>query len=283
MPYLRKKNLMKGYSLLVLILTGSLLMACKGKKDKSEQDTITDIPEQQPITVSGMRQDTIEFPSADGLTMRAVMYSIDSTSPVIVLCHQAKMNNYEYAEIAPKLNAMGYNCLALDQRSGGAIDAHDNKTNANALAANKATSYPSSLPDIEAGVNLAYETWGQPVILWGSSYSASLCLKVAMDNEHVKAVIGFSPIAKFDDGTSAADYFKNYNTKPIFITSTEKEAGALEKAFKHLPENVLTQFYPDTKGTHGSKALWSSDPANEYYWEAVTAWLQKNGELRVEN
>ena len=43
---------MKGYSLLVLILTGSLLMACKGKKDKSEQDTITDIPEQQPITVS---------------------------------------------------------------------------------------------------------------------------------------------------------------------------------------------------------------------------------------
>ncbi len=267
---------MKGYTLLLLILTGSLLMACKGKKDKSDQSTITDVPEQKPVAVAGMRQDTLEFPSADGLTMRAVMYSIDSTSPVIVLCHQAKMNNYEYAEIAPKLNGMGYNCLALDQRSGGAIDAHDNKTNANALAANKETTYQSAIPDIEAGVNHAFETWGQPVILWGSSYSASLCLKVATNNDRVKAVVGFSPIAKFDDGTSAAEYFKNYNTKPIFITSTEKEAGALEKAFKHLPETVLTQFYPDTKGTHGSKALWSSDPANAYYWEAVTAWLEKN-------
>jgi len=265
---------MKGISIILFIVAGSIFISCNGKKDKSNQATLTDMPEQQPITVTGMRQDTIEFPSADGLTMRAVMYSIDSTSPVIVLCHQAKMNNYEYAEIAPKLNAMGYNCLALDQRSGGAIEAHDNKTNANALAANKETTYQSSIPDIEAGVNLAFNTWGQPVILWGSSYSATLCLKVAMDNDHVKAVIGFSPIAKFDDGTSAADYFKNYHTKPIFITSTEKEAGALEKAFKHLPENVLTQFYPDTKGTHGSKALWSSDPANGYYWEAVTEWLK---------
>lgn len=183
-----------------------------------------------------MRQDTIEFPSADGLTMRAVMYSIDSTSPVIVLCHQAKMNNYEYAEIAPKLNAMGYNCLALDQRSGGAIDAHDNKTNANALAANKATSYPSSLPDIEAGVNLAYETWGQPVILWGSSYSASLCLKVAMDNEHVKAVIGFSPIAKFDDGTSAADYFKTTIPNQFLSPPPKKKPVLLKKHLNTFPK-----------------------------------------------
>ncbi len=258
--------------LFVSILSISLLVAgCKGgKKDKTE---LTDIPEQKPIAVAGMQQDTLLVPSTDGLEMRAIVYAIDSTSPVIVLCHQARMNNYEYAEIAPKLNALGYNCVALDQRSGGPMDAHENVTFNNATAKGLPTGYTTSLSDITAGVNLAAAQFKQPVILWGSSYSASLVLKVAMENNNVKSVITFSPILKFDDGSTAADYFKNYTGKPIFMTSTEKEAAPLTKAMGHLSDEVLYQYYPDMKGTHGSKALWSSDPANEEYWAEVEKWL----------
>src|SRR5262245_40220575 len=119
---------MKRTALSLSILISSLFMiaACKGgKKDKNE---LKDIPGQQPVSVTGMQQDTVEFPSGDGLMITAIVYEIDSTSPVIVLCHQARMSNYEYAEIAPKLNQMGFNCLAADLRSGGSMDAHENET-----------------------------------------------------------------------------------------------------------------------------------------------------------
>jgi len=254
-----------------VLLIGIGITGCKG--GKSDKGDLTDIPEQKPITVAGMQQDTLLVASADGLEMRAIVYAIDSSSPVIVLCHQARMNNYEYAEIAPKLNALGYNCVALDQRSGGPMDAHENITFNNAKTQGLATNYTTSLSDITAGVNLAAAKFNQPVMLWGSSYSASLVLKVAMDNANVKSVVTFSPILKFDDGSTAADYFKNYNGKPIFMTSTEKEAAPLTKALSHLPEDVLYQYYPDMKGTHGSKALWSSDPAHEAYWAEVEKWL----------
>ncbi len=261
--------LMRNTPFFILILS-TFLFACK--PNKNEVKNI--ITAETTIPAKAATIDTIKFMSNDGLEMTAVAYTVDTGSPVIVLCHQARMNDYEYAEIAPKLNALGYNCLALNQRSGGAFEGHENQTTLNAEEAGKPTTFKSAIPDIEAGVNKAFEMWRQPIILWGSSYSATLCLKVAMENDKVRTVVVFSPIPEFDDNTSAAEYFKTYRDKPIFVTSNEKEAKALEIAFSALPHNVLTQYIPDTKGTHGSKALWSSDPASEGYWNAVTKWLQ---------
>lgn len=263
-------------SLLITIAASTLLLAsaCSGKKGNKDENV--DIPQFTAAAVSGMQQDTVVFNSADGLPMRGVLYMTDSAAPMIVLCHQARFNNYEYAEIAPKLVQMDFSCLAIDQRSGGAMGEHTNTTNTGAVAQAAETGYMNSLPDIQAAVNYAAGISGKPVILWGSSYSATLVMKVAMDNANVRAVVGFSPILKFDTGESAADIFKNYSGKPIFITSTEKEGAPIAKALGHLGDDVLYQYYPDMKGTHGSKALWSSDPASGEYWKEVTAWLEKH-------
>lgn len=261
---------MKQFRGIVVFILCAFFFACNASKNEVKNEKNTE-------TLTNATQssvDTIQFKSTDGLEMTAVVYTIDSSSPVIVLCHQARMNDFEYAEIALKLNAMGYNCLALNQRSGGSFEGHENQTTLNAEKAGKPTTFKSALPDIEAGVNKAFEMWRQPIILWGSSYSATLCLKIAMENDKVRLVVVFSPISEFDDGTSADEYFKSYRDKPIFVTSNEKEAKVLEEAFAALPHNVLTQYIPETKGTHGSKALWSSDPASGGYWNAVTKWLQ---------
>ena len=53
------------------------------------------------------------------------MYAIRS---YYVLFHQAKYSRGEYFEVAPKLNKMGFNCLAVDLRSGGEINGIPNKT-----------------------------------------------------------------------------------------------------------------------------------------------------------
>jgi dienelactone hydrolase len=245
--------------------------SCKGGKNNNEENVT--IPDMQATAVAGMQQDTVTFNASDGLEVRGVLYCADTNAPVIVLCHQARFNNYEYAETAPKLVALGFTCLAIDQRSGGDMDGHPNVTYANATAKNLPTGYTNSLPDIAAAVDYAYNRFHKQVILWGSSYSAALTLKVAMDNPNVRAAVGFSPILKFDSGETAADIFKNYHSKPLFVTSTEKEGAPIAKALSHLGDDVLYQYYPETKGTHGSKALWSSDPSNSYYWEEITTWL----------
>jgi len=64
-------------------------------------------------------KERINFPSVDGLQMTADTYFSDNkASPLIVLFHQAGWGRGEYLEIAPKLNSLGFNVLAIDLRSG---------------------------------------------------------------------------------------------------------------------------------------------------------------------
>src|SRR6185295_20180637 len=73
-------------------------------------------------------QQTITFPSPDGITITADLYEVDSSSPVILLCHQARYSRGEYIETAKRLNKFGFNCLAIDQRSGKECNAVNNAT-----------------------------------------------------------------------------------------------------------------------------------------------------------
>ncbi len=257
---------------IVLFSIAFSLIGMNSCKNGDKGSKMKDVPEQQPIVVAGMQQDTVEFESGDGLMMCAIVYEIDTTSPVIVLCHQADMSNYEYAEVAPKLNQIGFNCIALDQRAGGTMDKHENLTYNRAKEKNLPTNYLDAEQDIIAGINYAYNKWNKPVILWGSSYSAGLCLKIGNTNDQVRAIIGFSPGEYYEGKLSVKESVKGLS-KPTFVTSTEKEAAPIEKMLADVPEGVVTQYFPDMKGTHGSKALWSADPANTYYWEAVSGWL----------
>lgn len=53
----------------------------------------------------------VSFESKDGLTISGNLYESGPDSPIILLCHQADYNKYEYADIAPKLNASGFTVL----------------------------------------------------------------------------------------------------------------------------------------------------------------------------
>ena len=62
---------------------------------------------------------TVEFPAGDGLPITADLYQGASGPqvPMIVLCHQAGWSRGAYRETAPRLVAIGFNCLAIDQGS----------------------------------------------------------------------------------------------------------------------------------------------------------------------
>jgi len=135
----------------------------------------------------------VEFESKDGLLITGNLYEIDPKKPTILLCHQATFNKFEYTDIAPKLNQLGFNCLAIDQRSGGPMAEHYNETYLRAIDQEKSTEYLEAEKDILASVDFLRKKFKKKIIIWGSSYSSTLSLFVAADHKAVSGVIAFSP------------------------------------------------------------------------------------------
>jgi len=220
--------------------------------------------------------ETITFPSGDGLTVTADLYLAHGAgAPFIILYHQADYSRGEYREIAPRLNALGFNVLAVDQRSGRSAQMVTNETAARARAARKPQSYIDALPDMRAAIAwVRSQPFGKgTLLLWGSSYSASLVLKMAGDEPEVcAAVLAFSPGEYFTPG----DLIRSSAAKirvPVFVTSGPYEKGDWEGIFQAIPSAAKTSFLPASGGRHGSSTLWSGTSGNEAYWKAVESFL----------
>lgn len=216
----------------------------------------------------------VEFPASDGLVIQGNLYEVNKEKPVILLCHQAGYNRIEYADIAPQLNELGYNCLAVDLRSGGNFAGKSNNTNKRALEKGLQPEMVDAQQDITAAVAYLNKKYKKDIIVWGSSFSSSLALIEGAQNTNIKAIIGFSPGDYF--GTKAVSLKTIFPTinKPFLVTSSREEAVALGSLIdsSQLQKNQL-QFVPQSEGFHGSRALWTGQKGAEEYWKAVSDFL----------
>ena len=224
--------------------------------------------------------ETITFPAGDEVSITGDLYAPheDKATPFIVLCHQAGWSRGEYREIAPKLNELGFNCLAIDQRSGKAVNNVDNDTFKFALLRGVETDFPDAQQDMVAAIEFVKENHATgKVILWGSSYSAALALVIAGENpEMVDGVLSFAPGEYFGrfgkPKTWVAQSAANI-TVPVFVTSARNEARNWSAIFESIQTESAQKFVPETKGNHGSRALWEEFDDNGAYWEQVRAFL----------
>ena len=222
----------------------------------------------------------INFKSTDNLLITADSYYSHptSTTPIIVLFHQAGSSRGEYNEIAPRLNQLGFNCIAVDLRSGEYSRGKDNETAIRASNAGLSTNYADALPDIIAALLYTRKQYNHnKVIAWGSSYSASLVLKVAGDYPQlIDGVLAFSPGEYFShlgkSKTWIRDSAKNIKV-PTFITSSKDEVDSWNVIYEAIPSKTKTSFIPATAGRHGSRALWNKYDDSEDYWQAVSDFL----------
>jgi len=225
---------------------------------------------------------TITFPSADGLLVTADVYAPYSNgeAPVIVLFHQAGWSRGEYTEIAPWLNSLGYNCMAVDQRSGETVRGVENETALRAAKGNRPTGYIDALPDIKAALTWARRHYGKDgVLAWGSSYSAALVLTVAGDLPGlVDGVLAFSPGEYFGRAGKTATWVQDsaqHIAVPVFIASSRNEADKWAAIFAAIESGSKASFIPATDGRHGSRALWEKYPDSDTYRDAVQAFLER--------
>ncbi len=109
----------------------------------------------------------------------------------ILLFHQAGTNRGEYEPIAPRLNSAGFDTLAIDQRSGGRAFGQVNET---VQDLGHETDYAAALPDLEAALAWARsDNLVGPIVVWGSSYSATLVfVPAARHDADVQALLSFS-------------------------------------------------------------------------------------------
>lgn len=227
------------------------------------------------LTVSLYAQKTIDFPSKDGLMMTADVYEAKESSQFIILFHQAGWSRGEYLEIAPKLTALGYHCMAVDQRSGAAINERLNHTAREAGKSGKKTKYIDAYQDVEAAIAYVKKTYNpEKIIIWGSSYSSALVLKYAGDHpDAVHGVLSFSPGEYFGKKNFITASAANIKV-PVFITSAKNEKKSWSGIYDAIPSDKKQFFLPETKGNHGSRALWETFSDHESYWKAVKGFLK---------
>jgi hypothetical protein len=221
------------------------------------------------IVMNACTQKTITFLSLDGLPVTADLYESKKTDPWLVLYHQADFSRGEYKETAEKFVKLGYNCLAVDLRSGNEINYIKNKTAEAAREKGLPTEYIDAKPDMEAAIDYAFKQSQKPVVILGSSYSASLSLILTKTKPNIRAVIAFSPGEYFDKVNFIRDSIQGL-TKPVFGASTVEEYSYMVELLSKVNQGNLTLFRPSKgSGVHGSRALWSDNSNNNEYWLAL--------------
>lgn len=262
------------YFIIIICLT---IVSCKNKTSEKEGKSKMEVEENnnKEKTKNIFVVKTIIF-SKDSLPISADIYEVDSKKPTILLCHQAGFSRGEYKETALELMNLGFSSIAIDQRSGNEANGVLNETAQKAKEKGLPTNYLDAKQDIEAAINYIYEMNGQqPIILVGSSYSATLALLIGKDSEKVLKIAAFSP-GEYFKGISIREEIKNL-TKPTFVTSSKKEAEKLTEMMSLTNPVFTEQFIPKAEGIHGSRALWQTTAGNQEYWDVFKIFLQKKG------
>lgn len=213
----------------------------------------------------------LTFDSTDHRKVVADFYP--STEPnsekVILMFHQAGSNAGEYETIEPVAASLGYNCIAVDQRSGGDMWGRGNRT----ISQSGTGEYLDAYHDLEGALQYAEGKNYTTIVAWGSSYSSSLVLKLAGENTTIKGVIAFSPGEYFDDKSLVKTWAANVSQPILFACTPAELSEGRQELFDaiHSDSKTLVDF---PGGIHAVSTLLSDkSPAAGKYMDKVKEFL----------
>jgi dienelactone hydrolase len=215
------------------------------------------------------RAEPVTLHAADGVLVSA-NYE-DGAKPgraIILLFHQAGGSGAEYDAVVPRLAKLGYDTLAVDQRSGGPGFGRPNRT---VQRLGRSTDYLEALPDLQAAVDWAAARNPSAIVVWGSSYSASLVFLLAERETRVSAVVSFSPGEYFAD-QSLVRRAASHVRVPVLLSSASApgEIAQAAEILAVIPSKEKVQLRP-RQAAHGSIAL--AGPGGADLWPAVETFL----------
>lgn len=243
----------------VPLLLSAALFSCSGKR-----------PAEADLPAGGF-----SIKAADGVRVFGDLYEGPQgvNGPILLMFHQAGSSAAEYEPIAARLVEEGFSCLAIDQRSGGDMYGRNRTVEENDFKTPQL--YEAAYADLVAALDWAVQKGYDPIVVWGSSYSASLCFRLASERKEVAAVVAFSPGEYFQEKGVVAKWASQVRV-PVFVASGPGEVAKVSEIFEHVTAGGSSQFVPD-KGVHGSSMLRrdkNPDGAEEA-WRAVLSFLRR--------
>jgi dienelactone hydrolase len=215
----------------------------------------------------------VAFNAQDQLQISADEYVVNKNATYIILLHQARSSRGEFREIAPRFNKLGYNCLAVDLRSGNEGSGVTNETALRAGNFGKSMEFIDATQDIMAAIAYAEAKSRKNVILLGSSYSASLALITGKDDPRVKAVMAFSPGEYFDIKLNVQKSINGFN-KPVFVGCAADEEPYVQTLMSEVVSVKKLIFAPSAGGKHGAKSLTKANKNQNDYWLNIINFLK---------
>ena len=170
---------------------------------------------------------------------------------VLLLFHQARGSRHEYGPLIARLNRLGYDTLAIDQRSGGDLFGGHNQT---VQALGRSADYLDAAPDLDAALAWARERHYGTIVAVGSSYSSALVILLAARHPPgLTAIASFSPGEYFADHDLIKDAAAKV-TVPFYITTDPAEAGNVAEVLRKAHGDNITDYRPRA-GVHGASTL----------------------------
>ncbi|HRS19626.1 MAG TPA: dienelactone hydrolase family protein, partial [Bacteroidales bacterium] len=220
------------------------------------------------VTKHTQAQRTVTFFASDGLEITADIYDTDvESSKYMLLFHQAEYSRGEFQQIATRLIKLGFTCIAVDLRYGNEVNFVNNET---AMRAKKG-GFPQSMLDCEkdilATISYVKSIDTKPrIFLLGSSFSASLCLKIANERTDIEAVIGFSPGEFFGNDLRVEEAIRGLQT-PYFVGCPRSEHYYVLQLLSGTQSKKKIIFKPEgSDGLHGAKTLWWESATRDEFW-----------------
>lgn len=196
--------------------------------------------------------------TADNVTVYGTLTQARThNDKVLLLFHQAGASHHEYDPLITRFNTLGYDTLAIDQRSGGSRFGGHNRT---VQALGKSADYLDAAPDLDAALAWARDKHYGTIVGVGSSYSSALVILLAANHPPgLTAIASFSPGEYFDD----KNLIKNAAAKvtvPFYITTDPAEAANVAAVLRNAHGSNITHYLPKA-GKHGASTLVESrDP-----------------------
>jgi pimeloyl-ACP methyl ester carboxylesterase len=235
-------------------------------------------------TAQTTEPEEVMFQASDGVNVHADLYATgDKSAPIVLLFHQAGSNaRAEYGSIVPRLIEHGYNVLAVDQRSGGTRLGGVNRT-ASAFDGGS-PSYCDAYPDLEGALAFVIASgFDGPHVVWGSSYSAALVIRLAAEHpEEVSGVLAFSPASGDPMGAcKPGPFLENLETPTLALRpASEMENPRVQAQLEQFQE-LGHATYVAENGVHGSSMLSPErvEGSVEATWIAVEEFLAQVEEV----
>ncbi|CAM3277487.1 alpha/beta hydrolase [Deinococcus deserti] len=220
----------------------------------------------------------VQLRAPDGLTLHAEHTAVTHPRGAVLLLHAPGQNRHEFRGIVGRLAREGYASLALDQRSGGRYDGHNNPTVAG--LGTRILTERSALSDLDVAWRWLKRTYpNASVFALGSGASGTLLIPFAAQRPELAGVLAFSPYRGDLFETDALAAARRMHV-PLFVTSSDDpfEVQAARELLNATASACKRQYVPPGFGLRGAVNL---DPAKttepvvtERYWTAVLSFME---------